>query len=533
LQVGSTLAGRYRILQHLGDGAMGSVYLGEHLKIGRKDAIKVLRDSLAGEPEAMARFVRGARGVSRIRHENVCTIYDFSDTAEGVQFLAMEYIPGLTLRELLTQDGTLPLERAVPIAVQAAGALQAAHDAGIVHRDLKPANIMLMRGRDGSDIVKVVDFDIAKAEDDGTETEVTRFGFVVGTPEYMSPEQLTGESLDGRSDVYSLALVVYRMLTGLLPFPVETTREMLLSRLTRAPIPLQQALPDRKFPESIQRVLDWALQRDPADRVPTAAAFGKALAEAAASVMPGSAPRDLPPTLVAAAVPGHGEPTVALKKEPKPPVLSRKLMIGAAATIAGLGIALTAWTIGNNNEDEKDPNALIPTTTAETVLTGTGNESTPPNTVEYSDKTSTPVETDRPKNPDNVVQRDPVIPDRVDPDRSTRPLPAIDPLLSRLLGTILLMPVEITANQRPQVVAIRDTARRVLNESDVTTYQIRAAQIIASAQYRLKDFEAGAQMASRALRLCVREAGGTSPKADSVCRAHQALVDQFRRNEPQ
>ncbi|MGH7470462.1 MAG: serine/threonine-protein kinase, partial [Longimicrobiales bacterium] len=290
LQIGSVLAGRYRILSRLGDGAMGSVYLAEHLKIGRKDAIKVLRDSLAGDAESMARFVRGARGVSRIRHENVCTIYDFSDTAEGVQFLAMEYIPGLTLREVLTQQGTVPLERALGITVQAAGALQAAHDAGIVHRDLKPANIMLMTRRDGSDLVKVVDFDIAKAEDDTSESEVTRFGFVVGTPEYMSPEQLTGESLDGRSDVYSLALVVYRMLTGLLPFRVENTREMLVSRLTQDPMTLAQLAPGSSFPPSLQIALDAALKRNPKERTPSAAAFAKAMTEALSGFAPASGP---------------------------------------------------------------------------------------------------------------------------------------------------------------------------------------------------------------------------------------------------
>ncbi|MGH7463204.1 MAG: serine/threonine-protein kinase, partial [Longimicrobiales bacterium] len=287
LQLGGILAGRYRILEHLGDGAMGSVYLGEHLRIGRKDAIKVLRDSLSSDTEAMARFVRGARSVSRIRHENVCTIYDFSDTPEGVQFLAMEYIPGITLKDLLAREGTLPLERVVSITVQAAGALQAAHDAGIVHRDLKPANIMLMPARDGADIVKVVDFDIAKAEDDGGETEVTRFGFVVGTPEYMSPEQLTGEALDGRSDVYSLALVVYRMLTGLLPFAVENTREMLIGRLTRTPLTLEQVLPGRSFPRALQQVLDWALQRNARDRAPSTAAFAQALIDTVGSRVPG------------------------------------------------------------------------------------------------------------------------------------------------------------------------------------------------------------------------------------------------------
>src|SRR5512144_1266830 len=163
--VGQILAGRYRILQKLGEGAMGAVYLGEHVRMGRKDAIKVLRGPLASDAEAIRRFTRGARNVSAVHHPNVCTVYDFSDTAEGITFLAMELITGESLRDLIEREGALPVERAVAIAKQTADALQAAHDAGIVHRDLKPANIMLMRDRVGGDVVKVVDFDIAKGQE--------------------------------------------------------------------------------------------------------------------------------------------------------------------------------------------------------------------------------------------------------------------------------------------------------------------------------------------------------------------------------
>src|SRR6185503_19217270 len=185
---GQVLSGRYRIIAKLGEGAMGAVYLGEHLKIGRRDAIKVLRAGIAGDAEAIARFTRGARNVSAIRHPNVCTIYDFSDTADGQQFLAMEYVQGETLKDILDRERRLEPQRALDIAAQVADALQAAHDVGIVHRDLKPGNIMVERRIDGSDGVKVVDFDIAKGPSESEGAEVTRLGFVVGTPEYMSPE---------------------------------------------------------------------------------------------------------------------------------------------------------------------------------------------------------------------------------------------------------------------------------------------------------------------------------------------------------
>lgn len=274
--VGTILAGRYRIVQKLGDGAMGEVYLGEHLTIGRKDAIKVLRDTLARDPEAIARFTRGTRMVSSITHPNVCTIYDFSETPEGLRFLAMEYVPGETLKDLLAREGMLPVERAVDIAAQVADALQAAHDVRIVHRDLKPANLMLMRGKDGRDRIKVVDFDIAKSADEADDAaggEVTRLGFVVGTPEYMSPEQLIGDRVDGRSDIYSLGIILFRMLTGELPFRAATAQDMMIQRLTEPPLTLEAVLPAVAFPPGLQQVLDRALARGVDERYPDAAAF--------------------------------------------------------------------------------------------------------------------------------------------------------------------------------------------------------------------------------------------------------------------
>jgi serine/threonine-protein kinase len=288
--VGTVLAGRYRILQKLGEGAMGAVYLGEHLKIGRHDAIKVLRDALANDREAIARFTRGARNVASVQHPNVCTVYDYGDTQDGLPFLAMEFIPGESLKELLDREGRLPLARSVSIAVQVAGALQAAHDAEIVHRDLKPANIMIMRARDDSDAVRVVDFDIAKGARDGEESELTRLGFVVGTPEYMSPEQLMGERLDGRSDLYSLALVLFRMLAGTLPFRADSAQELMIQRLTVRPLPLAEALPGVTFPAALESLLQRALSRRPIDRHACAADFARELQAACATAAPAAVP---------------------------------------------------------------------------------------------------------------------------------------------------------------------------------------------------------------------------------------------------
>jgi eukaryotic-like serine/threonine-protein kinase len=279
--IGRVVAGRYRILRRLGEGATAAVFLGEHLRIGRKDAIKILFGSVAADPEAAARFLRGARNVSVIDHPNVCTIYDFGETDDGIQFLAMEYVSGEALSTLLAREGYIPAERAILIARQVADALGAAHDAGIVHRDLKPGNIMVSRSRDGSDSVKVVDFDIAKgpAGAEGGGDELTRAGFVIGTPEYMSPEQLTGETLDGRSDVYSLGVVLFRMLTGSLPFRSRIPQDLMVERLTKPPLRLDEVT-ERPFPPALQRTLDRALARRPADRQASAAEFARELAAA-------------------------------------------------------------------------------------------------------------------------------------------------------------------------------------------------------------------------------------------------------------
>jgi serine/threonine protein kinase len=338
--VGHLLADRYRIIAKLGEGAMGTVYLGEHLRMGRRDAIKVLRPSFSQDQEAIARFTRGTRNVSAIRHPNVCTIYDFSDTPEGVRYLAMEYIEGDTLKEVLDREGRLTPQRAVNIACQVADALQAGHDVGVIHRDLKPGNIMLCRStRPGiTDVVKVVDFDISKGAGDGGE-EVTRTGFVVGTPEYMSPEQLIGERLDGRSDLYSLGVVLFRLLTGRLPFRAENTQDMMLERLTGTPMRLDEAASGAALPPGIQRALDRALARKAVDRQASVAEFGQEIAAALKerAVEPVAPPKPVEATVTPtqAAIPVGSprpidSPPITVKKRPSAIVLLAGLVIIAA-----------------------------------------------------------------------------------------------------------------------------------------------------------------------------------------------------------
>ena len=272
--VGQVVADRYHVVKKLGEGGMGQVYLAEHVKMGRRSAIKVMNPSMVHDPDAVARFNREASNASRINHPNVCAIYDFGETPDGLIYLAMEFIEGEPLTDLLERDGALPLARAADIFRQSADALQVAHDLGIVHRDLKPDNIMLSRKKGGGDTVKVVDFGIAKAVGgDDAGQKVTKTGLVIGTPEFMSPEQLSGDTLDGRSDLYSLALVFYRMLTGKLPFEATTVQETMIKRLTDEPLTLTEARPDLTFPPGLQPVLDTALARTPAERYQSVSKF--------------------------------------------------------------------------------------------------------------------------------------------------------------------------------------------------------------------------------------------------------------------
>jgi eukaryotic-like serine/threonine-protein kinase len=274
--IGQVVADRYHIIKKLGEGGMGAVYLGEHVKMGRKSAIKVMTQAMSNDPDAVSRFNREASNASRLSHPNICQIYDFGETTDGVIYLAMEFIEGCSLSDLIDREGALPPARAASILKQSAEALQVAHDQTIVHRDIKPDNIMIVTAKDGSDVAKVVDFGIAKAvAGDETGQKVTKTGLVVGTPEYMSPEQLSGDKLDGRSDIYSLGLVLYKMLTGVLPFQADTAQETMIKRLTDNPEPLAQARPDIVFPASLQAVLDHALARSVDDRYASAAEFGR------------------------------------------------------------------------------------------------------------------------------------------------------------------------------------------------------------------------------------------------------------------
>ncbi|HET9982602.1 MAG TPA: protein kinase [Longimicrobiales bacterium] len=311
--VGQIIAGRYRIVRKLGEGGMGQVYMAEHVKLGRPCAIKIMRPALMRDQDAIGRFAREAATAGRISHANVAAVYDFGETDEGLIYLAMEHVEGTALSAVLASRRRLPPAEAVEIAAQVAAGLNAAHELSIIHRDLKPDNILLSYGRDGRAVVKVVDFGIAKAIQEPGQN-LTQTGMVVGTLEYMSPEQLIGEALDGRSDVYSLGCVLYEMLTGERTFSSPSGAAAALTRRLTEPPPRPR---DRvaEVPEALDEIVARALGRAPADRFGTAVELRDALL---AAVAPAAAPVVTPGAMAAAAAPVATPPASTAAAAPPP-----------------------------------------------------------------------------------------------------------------------------------------------------------------------------------------------------------------------
>lgn len=263
--------GRYEVLRRLGRGAVGEVFLARDTVLGREVAVKTLAnlDALSEDEQAdaRARFLREARAAAGLSHPNIVTIHDVGESA-GVPFIAMEYLRGTTLDRYTKPGHTLPPEKVLEIGVQAAAALDEAHRRQIVHRDIKPANLVLLE--DGT--VKVADFGLAKAPGTGLTAAET----LLGTPNYMSPEQIGGKDLDGRSDLFSLAVSLFELLAGKRPFPGETITSVLYRIVNEPPLPLSELRPD--LPAGLETFFGRAFEKDPAARPPDAASFGEALA---------------------------------------------------------------------------------------------------------------------------------------------------------------------------------------------------------------------------------------------------------------
>ncbi len=222
--VGRTLPGGYVILELVGIGGMGRVYRAEQTNLGRTVAVKIIHPHLVGEENTAARFITEARAASRLNHPNSVGIIDFGNTPDGQLYLVMEFLRGRDLARVIHEDGALTFRRIVDVLRQTLAALAEAHNESIVHRDLKPENIILEPVRSGGDFVKVVDFGLAKMRAETQQPGITSPGIVCGTPEYMSPEQARGDTLDARSDIYAVGVILYQLVSGRLPFEAGVAR---------------------------------------------------------------------------------------------------------------------------------------------------------------------------------------------------------------------------------------------------------------------------------------------------------------------
>jgi serine/threonine-protein kinase len=280
--LGQTLAEKYLVEQLIKRGGMGSVYRGKHVMMDKTVAIKVLRPSLAGDDVVVARFSREAKAASRISHPHAVSVTDFGEAENGVVFLIMEYLDGRTLKDIIRSEGAMPLDRVVEIIRQVSGALDAAHKQGVIHRDLKSDNIMLSQ-TNGGDWAKVLDFGIAKIQqaEGARDNDITAANLVIGTPQYMSPEQCSQTGpIDARSDVYSLGVIVYEMLAGRVPFTGESPTVIMMKQVQDEPPSVLDSRHD--LPAAIDSLIKKALAKDPLDRFQTAGELSDALTEAAA-----------------------------------------------------------------------------------------------------------------------------------------------------------------------------------------------------------------------------------------------------------
>jgi len=287
--IGSVLAGKFRIHSLLGEGGMGKVYKAEQAPLGTDAVIKVLHPQLAGDPMVVKRFFREAQAASRVRHPNTVSVLDFGDS-NGTLYIAMEFLRGRTLKTVLAQDGRFEPRRAVRVIDQVLDVLEAAHRLSIVHRDLKPDNIMVEDLATQRDFVKVLDFGIAKIVDHEVATKLTQTGMIFGTPQYMAPEQVNGDAVDGRTDLYAVGTILFELLVGYTPFNSGSIAMLLAEVVGKPAPPIATVRPD--LPAKLAAIIDSALAKSPAQRPAGALDMKLALAAAITETLPPGASAD-------------------------------------------------------------------------------------------------------------------------------------------------------------------------------------------------------------------------------------------------
>jgi endoglucanase len=328
-RVGSVVGGKYRLVRRLASGGMGVVFEAQHTLVGRRFAVKLLRRELAQRRDILARFQREAAAAGALESENVAAVLDLGIADDGTPYMVMEYLAGESLAALLAREGRLPVGRAADLVAQACRGIGAAHAARIIHRDLKPQNLFVSRREDGTDLLKVLDFGVAKLRDADDAIAETRTGTVIGTAAYMAPEQARGDqSIDHRADVYAIGTILYELLSGRRPHPGESQNAVLHHIATQPAVPLVSVAPE--VPAGLVDVVERTLALAPDDRPSSAAALADQLAPFAERVVwP-------PPPETPAEPPTDGGPP---PRPPRPPRRAWRWMV-PAALIAALAVGL-------------------------------------------------------------------------------------------------------------------------------------------------------------------------------------------------
>ncbi|MBE2253052.1 MAG: serine/threonine protein kinase [Myxococcus sp.] len=349
----------------IGEGGMGKVYKATQLALDKPVVLKVLRQALLGDERTVARFQREAKAASRLNHPNSISVLDFGQADDGAMYIAMEYVQGKDLHQILSREWPLPESRVMRLMSQVLSALADAHSVGVIHRDLKPENIMVSQGRSEPDFVKVLDFGIAKIVD-GSDEEgpaLTRAGFVCGTPEYMSPEQARGAKLDHRSDLYAVGVILYQLVSGMLPFDSDSAVGFATKHLTEIPPPPTRRRPDARVSPAMERLIMKALSKNPDERPQTAEQFRAELLaidkERRAAVGRRSGP--------------HSAPSLAPIPRKVTPLDQQETKVSGPPP----GMPASPWSQREDTLKHVEPNTspgqrTVPTNVARTTVEGTG-----------------------------------------------------------------------------------------------------------------------------------------------------------------